>query len=369
MGGAVGKFELLIFGGAEFSEDEDFLRFRFRLLYVLLLMGIAVCGLIIAADAFNLNRLPAAQVFNIKLMSAACVVMTVALYGHKERFAVICWLYVVASLLIYFSALMLVPNDSMRAAWYFVVLPAVYILLGSAAGIGVTLVSLASIYLANAYLIKPFSGNALATVTLTLVFSSVFFYFYNRRAYRFYVAMVEANQKFRELAATDPLTGLMNARAYYSLCNQLIPGALRADAPFAVLFIDIDHFKRINDTYGHAAGDEVLREVADCIRNSVRQSDVSARIGGEEFSVFLPVADQAGASRLAEKLRANIEELRPVVAGAEKIRVTASIGLASREARHVAIEHIQRDADIAMYQAKQQGRNRVTVFEPSVQPA
>lgn len=363
------RFELFIFGGAQFSEDEGFLRFRFRLLYALLLMGIAVCGLIVAADALGLNRLPAAQVFNVELMSFACAALTVALYGHKERFAVVCWLYVVASLLIYFSALMLVPQDSMRAAWYFVVVPAVYILLGSAAGIAVTVVSLASIFVANAYLREPFSVNALTTVTLTLVFSSIFFHFYNRRAYRFYVGMVEANRQFRELAATDPLTGLMNARAYYALCNQLIPGALRAGAPFAVLFVDIDHFKRINDTYGHAAGDEVLREVADCIRKSIRHSDVSARIGGEEFSVFLPAADQVGAAKLAEKLRANIEELRPMIAGREKIRVTASIGLASSQVHHLAIEHIQRDADIAMYQAKQQGRNRVTVFEQSAQPA
>lgn len=366
---AVNYFESFIFGGAEFSEEEDFLRFRFRLLYVLLLMGIAVCGLIIVADALDLNRLPAPQVFNIKLMVAACVAMSVALYGHKERFAVVCWLYVVTSLLIYFSALMLVPQDSLRASWYFVVLPAVYILLGSAAGIGVTVASLASIYVANAFLSEPFSANALTTVTITLVFSSVFFYFYNRRAYRFYIGMVEANRRFRDLAATDPLTGLMNARAYYALCNQLIPGALRSGVPFTVLFIDIDHFKRINDTYGHAAGDEVLREVAGCIRDSIRQSDVSARIGGEEFSVFLPAADEAGAVRLAEKLRANIEELRPLVAGAERIHVTASIGLASRQRHHFAIEHIQREADMAMYQAKQLGRNRVTVFQRAAQAA
>lgn len=363
------QIESFIFGGAQFSEDEEYLRFRFRLLYALLLMGVAVCGLIVAADALGVNRLPAAQVFNVKLMFFACAALTVGLHGHKERFAAICWLYVGASLLIYFSALMLVPDDSMRAAWYFVVVPAVYILLGSTAGMAVTAVSLASIFVANAYLGKPFSGNALTTVTITLVFSSIFFYFYNRRAYSFYIGMVEANRRFRELAATDPLTGLMNARAYYALCNQLIPGALRSGAPFTVLFIDIDHFKRINDTYGHAAGDEVLREVADCIRATIRQSDVTARIGGEEFSVFLPAADEAGASGLAEKLRANIEELRPVVAGTEKIQVTASIGLASRQAHHLAIEHIQREADIAMYQAKQQGRNRVTVFEQAPQPA
>lgn len=355
--------ESFIFGGAEFGEDEEFLRFRFRLLYALLLMGIVFCGLFIVADALHLNNLPAAHVFNVKLLFLACIGMTITLHGHKERYLVIAWLYVAASLLTYFSALMLVPQDSMRADWYFCSLPAVYILLGSGAGIAVTVVSLASIYVADAYLSEPFSVNALTTVTLTLVFASIFFYFYNRRAYSFYLGMVEANRQLREQAATDPLTGLMNARAYYVLCNQLIRSELRTGAPFAVLFIDIDHFKQINDTHGHEAGDDVLREVAECIRYTIRQSDVPGRIGGEEFSVFLPGSDQAGASHLAEKLRASIEGLQPVVAGKEKVQVTASIGLASNQPHHFAIEHIQREADMAMYQAKQQGRNQVTVFE------
>ena len=359
----MGRIELFIYGGAEFGEDEEYLRFRFRLLYVLLLLGIVFCGLFIGADALHLNKLPAAHVFNVKLMLLMCLAMTIALYGHKERFVPIGWLYVVASLMIYFSALVLAPEDSMRAVWYFIILPPVYILFGSAAGIGVTVLSLISIHVGNAMLSQPFSTSALTTVSLTLVFASIFFYFYSRRAYSFYVGMVEANRQLRELAATDPLTGLMNARSYYALCNQMIRSALRSGSPFAVLFIDIDHFKRINDTYGHEAGDKVLREVADCIRVSIRQSDVLGRIGGEEFSIFLPDTDELGAYRLANKLRADIEALMPAVMGAEKLRVTASIGVARSQAHHVAIEHIQREADQAMYLAKQQGRNRVTAFE------
>ena len=362
-GEAMSRIESFIFGGVEFSEDEAFLRFRFRLLYGLLMMGIVFCGLFIAANALRMNNLPAEHVFNIKLMFFASIVLTIALYGHKERYMVIASLYVAASMLVYFSAMMLVPDDSMRATWYFASLPAVYILLGSAAGIVVSLISLASIYAADAYLGGPLSANALTTVTLTMVFSGIFLFFYTRRFYSFYLRMVKANRQLRELAATDPLTGLTNARAYYALCNQMILSALRLGTPFAVLFIDIDHFKRINDTHGHEAGDEVLREVAKCIRRTIRQSDVPGRIGGEEFSVFLPDADEAGAIRLAEKLRVQIEEMKPVVADVEKVHVTASIGLASSRDHHLAIEHIQREADLAMYQAKQQGRNRVKVFE------
>jgi len=366
LGEAVHRIESLVYGGAKFSEEEEFLRFRFRLLFVLLLLGTAFCALLIGADALVLNDMPAAHVSNLKLMFFTCVAMSVALYGHKERFAAIAWLYIAATLAIFYSAMVLVQEDSLRAVWYFIVVPAAYILLGRAAGILVTSLSLASIFLANAYLGQPFAEIALVTFTTTLVFASIFFYFYSQRVYSFYVGMVQANRQLRELALTDPLTGLMNARAYYTLCNQMIRNAQRSNAPFAVLFIDIDHFKRINDTYGHGAGDEVLRKVGGCVRGAIRQSDVLGRIGGEEFSLLLYATEQAGAIRLAEKLRADIEQLNPLVTGTEHIQITASIGVACSRPYHFDIEQIQREADMAMYQAKQQGRNRVTVFEQAV---
>ena len=171
--------------------------------------------------------------------------------------------------------------------------------------------------------------------------------------------LIEANKQLQFLANNDPLTGVLNTRAYHQTCETIINLANRNDTIFSVIFVDLDHFKNINDIYGHDAGDLVLKATSNCIMNTCRKSDVIGRVGGEEFSIFLPETDSAGAIRFAEKLRANIELLNPSIAEDNDIRVTASIGVASKMAHHKAITDIQRDADHAMYHAKKNGRNRV----------
>lgn len=354
----------LFLGGTEFGAGEEYRQFQYRLLYALLLMGILFSGLFILADRLQVNHLSPAHVLNNKLYFGVSIALAIALYGRKERFAVVAWLAEISSLLIYLSALVLVPDDPMRILWYYINLPAVYILLGRAAGVAITLISFACIFAANNYISQPYSANELTTVVLTFTYASIFFYAYSSRAFRFYVDLENANRQLRELAATDPLTGLMNARAYYAACERQISAAQRSGTPFSVLFIDLDHFKRINDTYGHEAGDTVLREVAHCLKRNTRQSDALGRIGGEEFSMFLPDTDLIGATQLAENLRKDIEALMPRT-GEIELKITASIGVAKNQPHHLSIESIQREADQAMYLAKQQGRNRVTSFEPA----
>ena len=154
----------------------------------------------------------------------------------------------------------------------------------------------------------------------------------------------------------------MNDRAYYAATERLIRLSLRTSEPFSVLFVDLDHFKSINDNYGHEAGDAVLKEVAACLAGNARDCDALGRIGGEEFSLFLPNTDLAGAEVVAEKLRAAIEGLAPI-AGETRLKVTATIGVARNQPGHQSIADIQRLADQAMYLAKKQGRNRVTCFD------
>lgn len=171
--------------------------------------------------------------------------------------------------------------------------------------------------------------------------------------------LLEANEKLLFMANNDPLTGLLNTRAYHNLCEKFINLAHRNDLPFSVLFIDLDHFKNINDTYGHDVGDLVLKATSKCITLSCRESDVIGRVGGEEFSIFLPETDSAGAIAFAETIRVNIEQLSPNIGDNKEISITASIGVASKMVHHKAITDIQRDADHAMYHAKKDGRNRV----------
>jgi len=224
-----------------------------------------------------------------------------------------------------------------------------------------TLVSMVSILIANSFMAMPFSRNALSTLLIALSATSIISYAYTSRALSFFERLRVSKLKLVELAEKDPLTGLLNPRSYYEVTNRMIWLAQRTSTSYAVLFIDLDHFKSINDRFGHEAGDSVLRRVADCLAANMRQSDVIGRIGGEEFSVFLPDTDLEGATQLSEKLRAEIESLEHAVTDTKIIQVTASFGIA----RHLPTDHsvgdIQKRADRAMYQAKKLGRNRLVV--------
>ncbi|MEO0317520.1 MAG: hypothetical protein RL404_1197, partial [Pseudomonadota bacterium] len=195
-----------------------------------------------------------------------------------------------------------------------------------------------------------------------MIYFAVFFHAYARQSIWFFVRLRESNRELRELATRDMLTGVLNARAYYEICDSLIRVAQRNRAPYAVLFVDLDHFKSINDTHGHAAGDIVLKSVADCLSRSLRESDALGRIGGEEFSIFLPNTDRDGAVRLAEGIRSSIECLMPCI-GERTLKVTASIGVARNQHSEQTMKEIQQQADQAMYRAKAGGRNRVSSFD------
>jgi len=137
----------------------------------------------------------------------------------------------------------------------------------------------------------------------------------------------------------------------------------RQSTPYAVLFIDLDHFKRVNDQHGHDAGDAVLKSVAACMARRLRQSDMLGRVGGEEFVAFLPATDTHGAMTLAEALREDIQAAQPQLADGARLEVTASIGVAPGTSVPSTLDELQRRADQAMYRAKAAGRNRVTLFQ------
>ncbi|MBI3432632.1 MAG: GGDEF domain-containing protein [Hydrogenophilales bacterium] len=169
----------------------------------------------------------------------------------------------------------------------------------------------------------------------------------------------EERIRAERLAQLDPLTGLNNRRAFYDKTSPLWGHAIRHGHPTSVMLLDIDLFKRINDTHGHAHGDEVLKATAAILRQSIRLGDVLARWGGEEFIVFLPETGQAEAAMLAERLRAAIAGMRvPHETGASA--VTASFGIAQKKPAHHTLDDLIAAADECLYQSKQQGRNRVT---------
>jgi two-component system cell cycle response regulator len=161
-----------------------------------------------------------------------------------------------------------------------------------------------------------------------------------------------------ELSVSDPLTGLYNRRYLDAHLKSVIERAVETAKPVCLLIFDIDHFKGINDTYGHDAGDDVLRDFADRLRRGVRGIDLVARYGGEEFVLVMPETDAPYASAVAERLRSDVEQVPFATRGGEKLPVTVSIGLAEWHAPD-GVEALVRRADQALYSAKRTGRNRV----------
>jgi diguanylate cyclase (GGDEF)-like protein len=173
--------------------------------------------------------------------------------------------------------------------------------------------------------------------------------------------MIEYQQHLSNLATVDPLTRLLNRRGLDDALQVSRAQAARRSLPTSAIMVDIDHFKQINDSFGHEVGDHVLRQIADIISRMCRSSDVVARTGGEEFLVILPETDLDSARILAERIRESIGQ-RPLVVDSQRIGVTVSLGVSS-VVGDLNLDELSLEADRAMYLAKRGGRNRVASVE------
>jgi diguanylate cyclase (GGDEF)-like protein len=170
-------------------------------------------------------------------------------------------------------------------------------------------------------------------------------------------------EQFQAASRTDPQTGLANVAFWHEIARREFAGAERTNSRLGVLYLDLDHFKAINDTYGHLAGDEALKAVAAELRHEVRDNDLVGRLGGEEFAILLPQTSAADTALAAERIRRRIASLAvtvatpngPVLCG----HITCSIGVATYPESGAGLDELQMAADLAMYQAKDAGRNRV----------
>ncbi|HCB43314.1 MAG: diguanylate cyclase [Pseudomonadales bacterium] len=169
-----------------------------------------------------------------------------------------------------------------------------------------------------------------------------------------------ANTKLQELALRDGLTGLLNRRYWESCLEREFARHQRYDNPVSLVIFDIDHFKRVNDTYGHQTGDEVIRETARITSQLVRETDFAGRYGGEEFVVLLPGTTLDGAAQFAERLRSTIERQQLDYQGSP-LTFTVSLGVATLADDMAGYKALLERADKALYQSKEGGRNQVTV--------
>lgn len=201
----------------------------------------------------------------------------------------------------------------------------------------------------NDYLLRPVDKNELLARARTQI-----------RKRRYTDHLRDNVQNSIEMAITDALTGLHNRRYMESHLSTLAEQASSRAKPLSLMILDIDYFKSINDTYGHDAGDDVLREFAVRIRKSIRGIDLACRYGGEEFVIVMPETDMQVAGLIAERLRRSIaSETFAVNKGTKRIDVTISIGLATLDRKGEPVADVLKRADTALYRAKNDGRNRV----------
>ena len=352
----------LLFGRVTFAEREEDQEFRYKLIIVLMTSGAFVTGMFILGTLSAVNPISPMHQKSMIFYTLTTTVLWLVLRAHPERFKPVAWIYELTGLWEASSSLIYVSVDELRLLWFFTNVPGVFILLGRRAGWVITVGTMLGLALGNAHLERPYSPNAMATALFCLLYLGIFFHTYVGRTFSYFNRMRDYNDRLQDMASHDPLTQVLNARAYYTACEQQIALSQRSQQPFSVLFVDLDHFKKINDTHGHAAGDEVLRVVARTLEQSLRGSDLLGRIGGEEFSVFLPDTTLQGALQVAENLRTAVAQCRPVTASTP-LDITASIGVASRAPGVQTIQSIQQRADAAMYEAKKAGRNRVSTLQ------
>ncbi|WP_448202849.1 sensor domain-containing diguanylate cyclase [Azospirillum sp. sgz302134] len=172
-------------------------------------------------------------------------------------------------------------------------------------------------------------------------------------------------EALRDMASRDPLTGIYNRRSFMELARSQLARAHRFNEPMSIFVLDVDHFKRINDSYGHATGDDALRMVAGGCQAILREYDILGRLGGEEFVVVLPGATADESRVVAERVRRHLA--RMAIPGPEgRFHLSCSIGISALDGPNDTLEKAIHRADLALYRAKREGRNRVVVFEPGM---
>jgi len=174
-------------------------------------------------------------------------------------------------------------------------------------------------------------------------------------------------QELQRLATTDELTGLAGRRHFLALAHREMARQRRVESPISLLMMDLDRFKLVNDTHGHAVGDSVLRVLADVLRGGLRELDIAGRLGGEEFTIMLTDAGKADAVEVAERLRIDMAGRAVQTQSGQTVRCTVSIGIAERLPEE-PLEDLMNRADSALYAAKHAGRDRVAVAGDEAKP-
>ena len=334
--------------------------FRRPALVLLLLFAIAVLAWLTVAEF--LFGIPALAFFELALgLYFGAILYFVRLRPYSKAMALSFLIPLLSLILVAMAHPETPPNVFI---WVFLLPVLAYSLLGRQLGLvissGATLLALFAFLYHYGNSREGIHPLIVTNVVICLAAIWVAMHLYERNRERTTIVL-------RRMATTDELTGLHNRRQLETVFARLASAADRQHHVLAVIVMDLDHFKQINDRWGHHAGDAVLVHVAKLLRERLRESDWAFRIGGEEFCLFLPMASPDGAAAAAEALRRQIAE-HPCDAEGQRIPLSASIGLVLYPDNAGAFEQLLSLADARMYRAKQLGRNRVVGDDAQANP-
>ncbi len=340
------------------NESIDYETFRNRVFTSILLVAAFFAFLFGFMHDIGVNPISNIHAKVNYIYSASSLFMLIYIRRKPDCFHQMVIPFLIMSHITFTSALINVPDDQFRAIWFYLLVLVAYMLDGTKSGVLFTVAAALTILISRSMVELLLTDVTLVSVILGLFILSLISHAFTQKA-TMYARLIEAqNKQLVKLAREDPLTGILNARSFYEIGQELFKIAKREKKNLSILYLDIDHFKKINDNYGHHNGDKVLIAFTQSLGSSLRDSDVLARIGGEEFNILLPDTDLQGAEILAEKIRQQIEDTS-IAFDKFNISVTTSIGVSALDEHDRNLEAIQMRADKYLYAAKRIGRNCV----------
>lgn len=351
----------LLYSGFDFGEDEDLLKYKFKMINSILVLVAFFTALFGALSDLGINDIGPIHSKVNYIYSLLTITLIFFLRSSKKNYTAAANLLLAISLLSFTSALVFVPQDEFRMIWFFFLVFVAYMLNGTASGLFFTAASIAIILITHAIIDLHLSQVAVNSAVLGLVIGSFLSLTYTQKIAGYEERLKEKNADLQVLASTDDLTGIMNKRIFTEVSKRYFKTAQRDGDMLTLLLFDLDLFKDVNDTYGHQVGDKLLIRFVEILESFLRQSDILARVGGEEFALLLFNTDVEGAFALAEKIREEVKRI-PFRFEGHTIAITTSIGATQINESDISFDAIFARADKALYQAKAEGRNKTCLI-------
>ena len=346
-----------LYSGFKFGGDEDLLQFKFKMLnsiFIIIAFFSALFGLL---SDLGINDIGPIHSKVNYVYSFLTVMLIFFLRLSKENYLLTVHSLLIISLLTFTSALIFVPQDEFRIIWFYLLILVAYMISGKTSGILYTLASIVIILTVNFFVDLQLSQVAINSGVLGLLIGSFLSNVYTNKITNYENSLKQQNSSLNVLASTDYLTGIMNRRMFNEISEHYFQTAQKNKLNLTLLLLDLDHFKKVNDTYGHQAGDLLLIRFVETVENILTKSDIFSRIGGEEFAILLSQINREDAYDLAEKIRKEVENITINYEG-QNVFVRTSIGITRNGPTDTSFDDMFSRSDMALYKAKKEGRNQ-----------